>query len=279
MAGATLEQLMEAGVHFGHQTHRWNPKMKPYLWGKRNGIHIIDLTKTVVLLEQAYQFLRDSSAAGKRVVFVGTKKQAAPIVEAEALRSGSGYVNKRWLGGMLTNSAVINTRVKKYRELESLRDSGHFERLGKKEVAALNRQLVKMERMLGGLKDLRGSADILVIVDQKREHNAVQEAIKAGVQTICLLDSNADPTLCNYNIPGNDDALKSIQLIVGLMADAILEGRAEREKAHAQRKDDTSAPNAMTTAMAAAEANADDAETPMPALVGAGKADEALDVE
>lgn len=233
----TLEELMEAGVHFGHQTKRWNPKMKPYIWGKRNGIYIIDLTKTLPLLEQAYAHVRDSVASGKKVVFVGTKKQASDIVAAEAARCGSFYVNKRWLGGTLTNSSVIRTRINQYRDLEAQKASGHFDRLGKKEAAVMNRQLAKLNRTLGGLKDMRGNPDILIVVDQKREINAVLEAQKAGVETICLLDTNCDPTLCDFNVPGNDDAIKSIRLFVGKMADAVLEGRSMREKAHASRKD------------------------------------------
>ena len=236
MPAVTLEDLMEAGVHFGHQTKRWNPKMKPYIWGKRNGIYIIDLTKTLPLMEQAYEYLKNASAAGKRVVFVGTKKQASDIIAQEAERSGSLYVNKRWLGGTLTNSNVIRSRINRFRELEDMRNTGHFDRLGKKEAASLNRQLAKLNRTLGGLKDMRGVPDILVIVDQKRELNAVTEAQKAGVSTVCLLDTNCDPTLCDYNIPGNDDAIKAIRLIVGRLADAVLEGKAMRESSLAGRR-------------------------------------------
>lgn len=238
MAVTTLEELMEAGVHFGHQTKRWNPKMKTYIWGKRNGIYIIDLTKTLPLLEQACEHVKNLSAAGKKIIFVGTKKQAADIVVEEANRAGVHYVNKRWLGGTLTNSSVIRSRINHFRELEDMKKNGHFDRVGKKEAAMLNRQLEKLERSLGGLKDLRGNPDLLIIVDQGREINAVTEAHKAGVQTMCLLDTNGDPTLCDFNIPGNDDALKSIRLVVGKLADSIIEGKQLREAQGATKKDD-----------------------------------------
>jgi small subunit ribosomal protein S2 len=237
MPVCTLEELMEAGVHFGHQTKRWNPRMKPYIWGKRNGIYIIDLTQTVPMLERAYEHLKAMSAAGKRIVFVGTKKQAADIIVEEANRCGALYVNKRWLGGTLTNVTVIRARIARYRELEEMKRNGYLERVGKKEAAMLNRQLDKLDRTLGGLKEMRGVPEVLVVVDQKRELNAVQEAAKAGVQTICLLDTNCDPTLCDFNIPGNDDAIKSIRLVLAKMADAIIEGKALREAQQTSRKD------------------------------------------
>lgn len=238
MSVITLEELMEAGVHFGHQTKRWNPKMKPYIWGKRNGIYIIDLTQTVPMMERAYEFLKTASAAGKRVVFVGTKKQAADIIAEEAERAGALYVNKRWLGGILTNATVIRGRIARFRELEEMKANGHFERINKKEAAVLNRSLDKLQRSLGGLRDMRGVPEIMVVVDQVREANAVTEAQKAGLQTICLLDTNCDPSLCNYNIPGNDDAIKAIRLIMSKLADAILEGKALKDKQAAAKKDE-----------------------------------------
>lgn len=231
----TLEELMEAGVHFGHQTKRWNPKMKPFIWGKRNGIYIIDLTKTVPLFEQAYEFVKQVSASGKKVVFVGSKKQAADIVEEEANRVGALFVNKRWLGGTLTNSTIIRGRINKFRELQDMEASGHLDRIPKKEAAVLRRQLAKMTRMLGGLKDMRGEPGAVIVVDQKLELNAVHEARKAGVPVICLLDTNADPTLADYCIPGNDDALKAVRLIVGRLADAVVEGKKLREANATQR--------------------------------------------
>ena len=238
----TLEELREAGVHFGHQTKRWNPKMKPYIWGKRNGIYIIDLTKTVPLFEQAYEAVKAVAASGKKVVFVGTKKQAADIVAEEADRVGALYINKRWLGGTLTNATVIRGRIQRLRELEELEANGHFERMNKKELAVVNRTLAKLRRSLGGLKNMRGEPGLVVVVDVKHELNAVTEARKAGVPIVSLVDTNADPTLSDYNIPGNDDALKSIRLIVGRLADAILEGNTERENALAVAKEANKAP-------------------------------------
>lgn len=230
MPVATLEELMEAGVHFGHKTNRWNPKMKPYIWGKRNGIYIIDLTQTTQLLENAFSAVKDAAARGKKIVFVGTKKQAIDIVAEEATRAGAYYINRRWLGGTLTNFDIIRTRINKMRELEEMRDNGHFERLPKKEVAVLNRQLAKLEKALGGLKEMRGMPDMLFVVDPAREANAVEEANKAGIPVVSLVDTNCDPKKATYVIPGNDDAIRSVRMITKLMADAILEGKAEREQ-------------------------------------------------
>jgi small subunit ribosomal protein S2 len=241
----TLEELMEAGVHFGHQTKRWNPKMKPYIWGKRNGIYIIDLTKTLPLFEQAYKAIKDCAASGKKVVFVGTKKQAADIVAEEATRVGALYVNKRWLGGTLTNATVIRTRIQKLRELEELNSNGHFETMNKKELAVMNRSLAKLRRSLGGMINMRGEPGLVVVIDVKREMNAVLEARKAGIPIVSLVDTNADPTLSDYNVPGNDDALKSVRLIVGRFADAVLEGNAEREAAMSMQKEQRANANAQ----------------------------------
>jgi len=229
MAVATLEELMEAGVHFGHHTHRWNPKMKPYIWGERNGIYIIDLTQTTKLLDEAYAFMKNAAAKGKKIVFVGTKRQAAEIVEEQAKRAGVAYINRRWLGGTLTNFEIIRTRIAKLRELEDMRDNGHFERLPKKEVSVLTRQLVKLERTLGGIKDMRGMPDVMFVIDQKREAIAIEEAQKTGTSIISIVDTNCDPEKSHYVIPGNDDAIRSIRLLTEKMADAILEGKAERD--------------------------------------------------
>jgi small subunit ribosomal protein S2 len=237
MAAITLEELMQAGVHFGHQTSRWNPRMKPFIYCKRNGIHILDLTKTVVLFEQAYEYVKQVSAQGKKVLFVGCKKQAADIVAAEANRVGALFVNKRWLGGTLTNATVIKGRIAKLRELEELESSGQMDKLPAKECAVQRRTLAKMRRAFGGLIDMRGEVGAIVVIDQKRELNAVLESRKAGVPVICLLDSNADPTLCDYGIPGNDDALKAITLVVGRLADAVEEGKALREANQQAQKD------------------------------------------
>ncbi len=229
MPVASLEELMEAGVHFGHQTNRWNPKMKPYIWGERNGIYIIDLTQTTQMLEEACEFIKHAASRGKKIVFVGTKKQAAEIVAEEAKRCGAFYINRRWLGGTLTNFEIIRTRINKLRELEEMRDNGHFKRLPKKEVAVLTRQLTKLERSLGGIKEMRGMPDVLFIVDQRRESIAVQEAQKTGIPIVCIVDTNCDPNLATYAIPGNDDAIRAIRLITGKVSEAIIEGRQERE--------------------------------------------------
>ncbi|MCA9799004.1 MAG: 30S ribosomal protein S2 [Cyanobacteria bacterium HKST-UBA04] len=230
MPTATLEELMEAGVHFGHQTNKWNPKMKPYIWGERNGIYIIDLTKTTKLLDQACQLVKDYSAKGKKIVFVGTKKQAANVVQEQAERCGCFFINRRWLGGTLTNFETIRTRINKLRELEELKSSGHFDKLPKKEVAVLTRQLEKLDRTLGGLKEMRGMPDLLFIVDQKRELNAVLEANKAHIPVVGVVDTNCDPDGIDYVIPGNDDAIRSITIITTKIADAIIEGQDIRKK-------------------------------------------------
>lgn len=230
MPVASLQELLEAGVHFGHQVHRWNPKMKPYIWGERNGIYIIDLTKTSQLLDEACEFMRKAASQGKKIVFVGTKRQATDIVEEEARRCGAYFISKRWLGGTLTNFETIRTRINKLRELEEMRDNGHFERLGKKEVAVLTRQLNKLERSLGGIKEMRGMPDVLFVIDQRRELIAVQEAAKIGIPIVGIIDTNCSPENINYVIPGNDDATRSIRLITRKIADSILEGSASREE-------------------------------------------------
>ena len=230
MPVASLQELLEAGVHFGHQVHRWNPKMKPYIWGERNGIYIIDLTKTSQLLDEAFEFMKKQASQGKKIVFVGTKRQASDIVAEEAKRCGAFYVNKRWLGGTLTNFETIRTRINKLRELEEMRENGHFDRLGKKEVAVLTRMLTKLERSLGGIKDMRGMPDVLFIIDQRRELIAVQEAERSGIPIVGIVDTNCSPDNIKYVIPGNDDATRSIRLITAKMADAILEGGAAREE-------------------------------------------------
>ncbi|MBY0406033.1 MAG: 30S ribosomal protein S2 [Cyanobacteria bacterium] len=230
MPVASLEELLEAGVHFGHQTKRWNPKMKPFIWGERNGIYIIDLTKTTQLLDDAFEFVKQAASQNKKIVFVGTKKQAADIVAEEARRCGAYFINKRWLGGTLTNFETIRTRINKLRELEDMRDNGHFDRLPKKEVAVLTRQLTKLDRSLGGIKEMRGMPELLFIVDQKRELIAVQEANKAGVPIVGIVDTNCDPDCIDYVIPGNDDAIRAIKLITSKIADAVLEGRDSRQQ-------------------------------------------------
>ncbi|MEM0950693.1 MAG: 30S ribosomal protein S2 [Cyanobacteria bacterium P01_H01_bin.74] len=235
MSTASLEELLEAGVHFGHQVHRWNPKMKPFIWGKRNGIYIIDLTKTCQLLDDACNFVKNAAAQGKKIVFVGTKRQASDIVQEESQRCKAFYINKRWLGGTLTNFETIRARINKLRELEDMRDNGHFDRIGKKEAAALKRLLTKLDRSLGGIKAMRGMPDIIFVIDQRREFIAVDEAAISGVKTIAILDTNSDPEKIDFPIPGNDDATRSIRLITQKLADAILEGHAIREQSRADR--------------------------------------------
>ncbi len=229
MPVASIIELLEAGVHFGHQTQFWNPKMKPYIYGARNGIYILDLRKTSDLLDAAYELVRDYAAKNKNILFVGTKKQAVDVVAEEAKRSGAYYVNRRWLGGMLTNFETIRGRVNKLREMEEFIESGHVEKLPKKEQAQLNRQLQKLSKTLGGIKEMRGLPDLIFVVDQKREDIAIAEANKLNIPVICLADTNADPSGINYIIPGNDDAIRSIKLVVSKLADAVLEGKQLKE--------------------------------------------------
>ena len=229
MPTASMIELLEAGVHFGHQTQRWNPKMKPYIYGARNGIYVLDLRKTTDLLDEAYAVVREYAARNKNVLFVGTKKQAAEVVAEEATRAGAYYINRRWLGGMLTNFDTIRSRVNKLREIEDFISSGHAEKLPIKEIAQFNRQLGKLSKTLGGIKDMRGLPDLIFIVDQKKEDIAIKEANKLGIPVICLADTNADPDGIDYIIPGNDDAIRSIKLITSKLADAVLEGKQLRE--------------------------------------------------
>ena len=229
MPAASMIELLEAGVHFGHQTQHWNPKMKPYIYGARNGIYVFDLRKTSDLLDKAYEVTREFAARNKNILFVGTKKQAAEVVAEEAQRSGAYYINRRWLGGMLTNFETIRGRVSKLRELEDFLNSGHAEKLPKKEIAQLNRQLAKLSKTLGGIKEMRGLPDLIFVIDQQKDEIAIAEANKLGIPVICLADTNADPSNVDYVIPGNDDAIRSIKLITSKLADAVLEGKQLRE--------------------------------------------------
>lgn len=226
MPTASMKELLEAGVHFGHQTRRWNPKMKKYIYGERNGIYILDLMKTTKLLDEAYEFVKETAAKGKNIVFVGTKKQAIEIIEQESKRCGAYYVSRRWLGGTLTNFETIRSRINKLREIEDMKDNGHFDRLPKKEVASMTRQLTRLSKSLGGIKEMRGMPDLLFIIDQKRELIAIKEAQKAGIPIVAIVDTNCDPEGIDYVIPGNDDAIRSIRLIASKIADAIIEGKA-----------------------------------------------------
>ena len=234
MPVASMIELLEAGVHFGHQTQRWNPKMKPYIYGARNGIYVLDLRKTTDLLDEAYAVVREFSARNKNILFVGTKKQAADVIAEEANRAGAYFINRRWLGGLLTNFETIRTRVGKLRELEDFIESGHVEKLPKKEVAQLQRQLSKLSKTLGGIKDMRGLPDLIFVVDQQKELIAIQEANKLNIPVICLADTNANPDNIDHLIPGNDDAIRSVKLVASKLADAILEGKQLRENKAAE---------------------------------------------
>lgn len=224
MPVVSLAQLLESGVHFGHQTRRWNPKMAPYIFTSRNGVHIIDLVQTAQFMEEAYSYIRTSAERGQKFLFVGTKRQAAGIVAQEALRCGSYYVNQRWLGGMLTNWTTIKTRVERLKELERMQETGALALRPKKEGAMLRRELEKLQKYLGGIKLMRRIPDAVVIVDTRREYNAVQECQKLGIPIISLLDTNCDPDVVDIPIPANDDAIRSVKLILGKLADAIYEG-------------------------------------------------------
>ncbi len=225
MAVVSMKQLLEAGVHFGHQTRRWNPKMAPYIFTERNGIYIIDLQKTVRKLEDAYMFIRDLSAKGESVLFVGTKKQAQESVREEAERAGAYYVNARWLGGMMTNFRTIRGRIARLAQLKQMSEDGTFDLLPKKEVIKFNREIEKLEKFLGGIKEMKKLPGALFIVDPRKEKIAVSEAKKLGIPVVAIVDTNCDPDEIDYVIPGNDDAIRAVKLIAQTMANAIIEGR------------------------------------------------------
>ena len=231
MAVVSMKQLLEAGVHFGHQTRRWNPKMAPYIFTERNGIYIIDLQKTVHKLEEAYMFVRDLAANGETVLFVGTKKQAQDSIRDEATRAGVHYVNARWLGGMLTNFRTIRGRIGRLKQLKAMQEDGTFDLLPKKEVIKLNHEIEKLEKFLGGIKDMDKIPGALFIVDPRKEKIAVSEARKLGIPIVAIVDTNCDPDDVDYVIPGNDDAIRAVKLIASTMANAIIEGRQGEETA------------------------------------------------
>ena len=226
----SMKQLLEAGVHFGHQTKRWNPKMKPYIFGARNGIYIIDLQKTVTLFEKAYNFIVDVVSNGKKVLFVGTKKQAQDSIAEESQRCGMFYVNNRWLGGTLTNFKTIKKNIEKLKDLESIKSDGRIEQLSKKEALEIDREIAKLEYSLGGIKDMERLPGALLIVDPKKERIAAAEAKKLGIPSVGLLDTNCDPDDLDYIIPGNDDAIKAIRLFTSKIADACIEGKQKFEE-------------------------------------------------
>ena len=225
MSVVSMKQLLEAGVHFGHQTRRWNPKMAEYIFTERNGIYIIDLQKTVKKLEEAYMFVRDISAEGGEILFVGTKKQAQDSVKEEAERCEMPFVNARWLGGMLTNFNTIKKRVKRLSQLQAMAEDGTFDMLPKKEVAKLELEIEKLEKFMGGITEMKKQPAAMFIVDPRKERIAVAEAKKLGIPIVAIVDTNCDPDEIDYVIPGNDDAIRAVKLIAGAMADAVIEGR------------------------------------------------------
>jgi len=225
MAVVSMKQLLEAGVHFGHQTRRWNPKMAEYIYMERNGIYIIDLQKTVKKLEEAYSFVRSVAENGQSVLFVGTKKQAQDAVKEEAERVGMFYVNARWLGGMLTNFKTMRTRVERLAQLKKMQEDGTFDMLPKKEVIKLLHEMEKLEKYLGGVKEMKKLPGALFVVDPRKEHNAIAEARKLHIPIVAIVDTNCDPDEVDYVIPGNDDAIRAIRLISATMANAVVEGR------------------------------------------------------
>ena len=225
MSVISMKQLLEAGVHFGHQTRRWNPKMAPYIFTERNGIYIIDLQKTVRKIDEAYAFMREVGESGRPVLFVGTKKQAQGAIKDEALRCGMYYVNQRWLGGMLTNWKTISTRIKRLNDIKAMEEDGTFEKLSKKEVLMLQRELERLEKFLGGIKEMKEMPAAVFVVDPKKEKIAVKEARTLGIPVVGIVDTNCDPDDVDYIIPANDDAIRAVKLIASSMADAVIEGK------------------------------------------------------
>jgi len=249
MAVISMKQLLEAGVHFGHQTRRWNPKMAKYIFTERNGIHVIDLQQTVKYADQAYDFMRDAAANDAVVLFVGTKKQAADAVKEEAERSGQYYINHRWLGGTLTNWGTIQKRIARLKEIKRMEEEGIFDVLPKKEVALLNKQRARLEKFLGGIEDMPRIPDVMYVVDPHKEQIAVKEAKKLGIPVVAMVDTNTDPDDIDVIIPANDDAIRAVKLITAKLADAIIEGRQGED-----------AVAAVEAEFAASEAQADSIE-------------------
>lgn len=225
MSVISMKQLLEAGVHFGHQTRRWNPKMAEYIFTERNGIYIIDLQKTVKKVEEAYEVVKEVAAEGKTILFVGTKKQAQEAIEEEAKRCGMYYVNQRWLGGMLTNYNTIKIRIDRLHELERMQEDGTFDVLPKKEVIKLKNEMDKLEKFLGGIKDMKEMPSLLFVVDPRKERIAVKEAHILGIPVVSIVDTNCDPDEVDYVIPGNDDAIRAVKLLTATIADAVIEGK------------------------------------------------------
>ena len=238
MAAVSMKQLLEAGVHFGHQTRRWNPKMKEYIFAERNGIYIIDLQKTVKKVDEAYNFIKDTAASGGNVLFVGTKKQAQDSIAEEAQKIGMYYVNNRWLGGMLTNFETIKKRVARLDSLHKMETDGTFDILPKKEVIKLRGEMDKLERYLGGIKTMKRIPDVMFVVDPRKEKIAIAEAKRLNIPVVAIVDTNCDPDEVDYVIPGNDDAIRAVKLITGAMANAVIEGRQGQTDAEQAEKEE-----------------------------------------
>ncbi len=260
----SMKALLEAGVHFGHQTRRWNPKMRPYIFTERSGIHIIDLQQTVVKLNEAYAFIRDLVANGGNILFVGTKKQAQEAIGEEAKRCGMPYVNQRWMGGMLTNFQTIQSRIKRLEELEARQQSGEFERLPKKEVLKLEEEMARLNRLLGGIRTLKKLPSAVFIVDPHKESIAVTEAYRLEVPIVALVDTNCNPDPITYAIPANDDAIRAVKLLSNKVAGAVLEGQALRQAAEAEAEAEAEA--VAAEAQAAQEAPALEGEGTLPVI-------------
>ena len=239
MSVISMKQLLEAGVHFGHQTRRWNPKMAPYIYTERNGIYIIDLQKTVGMIDDAYKAVSDVAAAGGTVLFVGTKKQAQDAIANEATRCGMFYVNERWLGGMLTNFKTIQPRIRRMKQIETMAEDGTFDVLPKKEVIALKKELEKLQRNLGGIKEMKKVPDMIYVVDPKKERICVQEAHALGIPLVGICDTNCDPEELDYVIPGNDDAIRAVKLISGKIAEAVIEAKQGEILEEAEEAEET----------------------------------------
>ena len=258
MAVVAMKQLLEAGVHFGHQTRRWDPRMAEYIFQARNGIHIIDLQKTSKKIDEAYEFLREQSEEGKTVLFVGTKKQAQDCMKEAAEKCGMYYVNQRWLGGMLTNFAAIEKRIQRLNELEKMEEDGTFDVLPKKEVTLLKKEMDKLNKNLGGIKEMKEMPGVIFIVDPKKERNAILEARKLNIPTIGLIDTNCNPNDVDYAIPGNDDAIRAVKLIADCMANAVIEGR--QGEAQEVSEEEQVAESEEPTTMEEVVAESEDAE-------------------
>ena len=254
MGVVSMKQLLEAGVHFGHQTRRWNPKMAPYIYTERNGIHIIDLQKTVGMVDDAYKAVADIVANGGTILFVGTKKQAQDAIKEEAERCGMYYVNERWLGGMLTNFKTIQSRIKRLQKIEEMSQDGTFDVLPKKEVIAIKKEWEKLEKNLGGIKEMKKLPDAIIIIDPKKERICVAEAHALNIPLIGIADTNCDPEELSYIIPGNDDAIRAVRLIVSKMADAVIEAN---QGAEVQQQETSEGSDTMAEAVAEAIANAE----------------------